>query len=48
MFLGLCALLYVTGCTEKKEEKQEVAVYAVTSPLKIDTSFTKEYVSQIK
>jgi len=48
MFLGLCALLYVTGCTEKKEEKEEVATYAVTSPLKIDTSFTKEYVSQIK
>ncbi|GGI27219.1 hemolysin D [Pedobacter mendelii] len=48
MFLGLCALLYVTGCTEKKEEKEEVVTYAVTSPLKIDTSFTKEYVSQIK
>ncbi|TCD12047.1 efflux RND transporter periplasmic adaptor subunit [Pedobacter frigidisoli] len=48
MFLGLCALLYLTGCTEKKEEKEEVVTYAVTSPLEIDTSFTKEYVSQIK
>ncbi|MFC4211301.1 efflux RND transporter periplasmic adaptor subunit [Pedobacter lithocola] len=48
IFLGLCALLYVTGCTPKKEEKEEVVTYAVTSPLKIDTSFTKEYVSQIK
>jgi len=46
--LGLCALLYVTGCTPKKEEKEEVVTYAVTSPLKIDTSFTKEYVSQIR
>ncbi|SER65493.1 efflux RND transporter periplasmic adaptor subunit [Pedobacter rhizosphaerae] len=46
--LGLCALLYVTGCTAKKEEKEEVVTYAVTSPLKIDTSFTKEYVSQIR
>ncbi|RNL51147.1 efflux RND transporter periplasmic adaptor subunit [Pedobacter jejuensis] len=48
IFLGLCALLYVTGCKPKKEEKEEVVTYAVTSPLKIDTSFTKEYVSQIK
>lgn len=46
--LGLCALLYVTGCTSKKEEKEEVVTYAVTTPLKMDTSFTKEYVSQIK
>ncbi|MFC3563027.1 efflux RND transporter periplasmic adaptor subunit [Pedobacter jamesrossensis] len=48
MYLALSALLYVTGCTSKKEEKEEVATYAVTTPLKIDTSFTKEYVSQIK
>lgn len=48
MCLGLSALLYVTGCTSKKEEKEEVVTYAVTSPLKIDTSYTKEYVSQIK
>lgn len=46
--LGLSALIYVTGCTSKKEEKEEVVTYAVTSPLQIDTSFTKEYVSQIK
>ncbi|WP_316829635.1 efflux RND transporter periplasmic adaptor subunit [Pedobacter aquatilis] len=48
MLFGLCALLYVTGCTEKKEEKEEEVTYAVTTPIKIDTSFTKEYVSQIK
>lgn len=46
--LGLCTLLYVTGCAPKKEEKEEEVTYAVTSPLKMDTSFTKEYVSQIK
>ncbi|WP_131537292.1 efflux RND transporter periplasmic adaptor subunit [Pedobacter nototheniae] len=46
--LGLSALIYVTGCTSKKEEKAEVVTYAVTSPLQMDTSFTKEYVSQIK
>ncbi|RYE32303.1 MAG: efflux RND transporter periplasmic adaptor subunit [Sphingobacteriaceae bacterium] len=48
MLTGLCALLYQTSCTSKKEEKKEVSRYTVTSPLKIDTSFTKEYVSQIK
>ncbi|RYE28683.1 MAG: efflux RND transporter periplasmic adaptor subunit [Sphingobacteriaceae bacterium] len=48
MLTGLCALLYQTSCTSKKEEKKEVSKYTVTSPLKMDTSFTKEYVSQIK
>ncbi|NTE21038.1 efflux RND transporter periplasmic adaptor subunit [Agrobacterium tumefaciens] len=48
MFLALSVLLYVTGCTSKKEEKEEEVTYAVTTPLKIDTSYTKEYVSQIK
>jgi membrane fusion protein (multidrug efflux system) len=48
MLSGLFALLYQTSCTPKKEEKEEVNTYTVTSPLKIDTSFTKEYVSQIK
>jgi membrane fusion protein (multidrug efflux system) len=45
---GLFALLYQTSCTPKKEKKEEAGKYTVTSPLKIDTSFTKEYVSQIK
>ncbi|MES2266991.1 MAG: efflux RND transporter periplasmic adaptor subunit [Bacteroidota bacterium] len=49
MFVALCVLLYNTGCTSNKEEKtEEAATYAATSPLKIDTSYTKEYVSQIK
>ena len=41
-------LLCHTSCTSKKEEKEEVGKYAVTSPLRVDTSFTKEYVSQIR
>ncbi|MGI4020386.1 MAG: efflux RND transporter periplasmic adaptor subunit [Janthinobacterium lividum] len=45
---GLIALLYQTSCTPKKEKKEEAGKYTVTNPLKIDTSFTKEYVSQIK
>jgi len=46
--MGLGVLLFHASCTAEKEEKEETGKYAVTSPLKIDTSFTKEYVSQIK
>lgn len=48
MYFGLCALLSAAGCNQQKEEKEEAITYAVTSPVTIDTSFTKEYVSQIK
>jgi len=48
MFTGIFALLYLTSCTSKKEEKEEAGKYTVTNPLQIDTAFTKEYVSQIK
>jgi membrane fusion protein, multidrug efflux system len=47
-FAGLFALLYQAGCTTKAEEKEETSRYVVTSPSKVDTSFTKEYVSQIR
>jgi len=45
---GMIALLYQTSCTSKKEEKEEDTRYTVTSPLRMDTCFTKEYVSQIR
>lgn len=45
---GTIALLYQTSCTSKKEEKEEAGKYTVTSPLMMDTCFTKEYVSQIR
>lgn len=45
---GLCAVLCHISCKSKKLEKEEAGKYAVTNPLKIDTSFTREYVSQIK
>ncbi|KEQ30268.1 hemolysin D [Pedobacter antarcticus 4BY] len=45
---GFAALLYLSSCTSKKEEKKEESKFTVTSPVKIDTSYTKEYVSQIK
>ena len=47
--MSLCTLIYCTSCTSKKNETVEEAVkYTVTSPLKIDTTFIKEYVAQIQ
>lgn len=48
MFTGLLALISQASCVSKKEEKEETGKYAVTSPLRVDTCFTKEYVSQIR
>lgn len=48
VFAGLIALVCLTSCTSKKEEKEEEEKFTVTNPVKIDTSFTKEYVSQIR
>lgn len=48
MYTSVCALLCLAACHSKKEEKEEVSKYTVTSPLRMDTSFTKEYVSQIR
>lgn len=46
---GLAAWVYQTGCTTRAAEaKEEATKYSVTSALKTDTSFTKEYVSQIR
>ncbi|MDX6181459.1 efflux RND transporter periplasmic adaptor subunit [Flavobacterium sp. Fl-77] len=45
---GFCALLCLISCTTKKEEKEEAEKFTVTNPVKIDTSFSKEYVSQIR
>jgi membrane fusion protein, multidrug efflux system len=48
VFASLLTLLYQTSCTTIAEEKKESNTYAVTSPVRVDTSFTKEYVSQIR
>jgi membrane fusion protein (multidrug efflux system) len=48
MFASLLASLYLTSCKSQKEEKEEAGKYTVTNPVKMDTSFTKEYVSQIR
>ncbi|WP_437920565.1 efflux RND transporter periplasmic adaptor subunit [Sphingobacterium sp. LRF_L2] len=49
MLLGLAAGVSFYSCTASKAEKvEEVATYPVTTAVQIDTSFVKEYVSQIR
>lgn len=48
MLTGMFALLCLASCTTKTEEKEEAEKFTVTTPVKIDTTFTKEYVSQIR
>lgn len=48
MLTGFSALLCLAACSSEKVEKEEVGKYQVTTPLKIDTAFVKEYVSQIR
>ncbi len=45
---GLFAILCFTACQSKKVEKEEEGKYSVTNPVVMDTSFTKEYVSEIQ
>src|SRR5438552_996816 len=47
MFASLLVVISQTSCKQKQEQKEEPGKYAVTSPLKMDTSFTKQSVSQI-
>jgi membrane fusion protein, multidrug efflux system len=48
LFTGLIALLCLASCATKEKEKEEEGKFTVTNALKLDTSFTKQYVSQIK
>lgn len=48
IFGSLCTLLLVASCKNKKEEKEQPVQYTVTSPLRVDTSFSKDYVAQIQ
>ena len=48
MLLSLCALLFQAGCASHGEESAEAETqFLVTSPVRMDTSVTEEYVSQI-
>jgi membrane fusion protein (multidrug efflux system) len=46
--MSLCAALCAASCDSKKEEKEEEVKFLVTSPLKKDTTITREYVCQIR
>jgi len=46
--VALCAVLIYISCTTKEEKNESINSYTVTSPLRVDTSMTKEYVSQIR
>lgn len=48
MLAGLCAMVWHTSCTSKKEEKEDPTKLLVTSPVQMDTSITKKYVCQIR
>ena len=50
MLTGVCALVFFTACNSRKEaeEENEGGTYTLTSPVRMDTSLTKEYVAQIQ
>lgn len=47
-FISLVGLMSCTTSAAEKDEKTETAKFVVTSPVALDTSFTKEYVAQIR
>jgi membrane fusion protein (multidrug efflux system) len=46
--MSLYAILCLASCTSNKKVNEEAGKYAVTIPLRVDTSFVREYVSQIR
>jgi membrane fusion protein (multidrug efflux system) len=48
MQISIAIAVCVSACTSNKEEKSEEGKYTTTSPILMDTSFTKEYVAQIQ
>lgn len=47
MLTGLCAILIFASCESHQEHVEHEVKYQVTSPVKMDTVTTKEYVCQI-
>ncbi|WP_242928916.1 efflux RND transporter periplasmic adaptor subunit [Pontibacter vulgaris] len=49
MLMGMCALLCHTSCTSSQgeEKKEHETTFLVSSPVKMDTTITKDYVSQV-
>lgn len=48
ILISLCALVCFTSCESHKEEAKEETKFLVTSPLRMDTSISKDYVCQIR
>jgi membrane fusion protein, multidrug efflux system len=48
MLMSLYALVCHTSCKNKEEKKEELTKLLVTSPVKMDTTVTNEYVCQIR
>lgn len=48
MLVSLYTLFCYTSCESKKEVKEIETKFEVTSPIRMDTSITKDYVSQIR
>jgi membrane fusion protein (multidrug efflux system) len=48
MLAGIAGIFIFASCQNQKESKKEEAKFLVTSPVKIDTLFYKEYVGQVQ
>lgn len=48
LLLSISTLVLASSCKEKKEEKKEISKFTITSPIVLDTSYTKEYVAEIQ
>lgn len=46
--LLVMVLLCQASCTSKKETKEDAGKFSVTSPLRMDTSITRQYVAQVR
>ncbi len=48
LVLGICAVITVSSCTNEETKQKQVAEnYPVTSPIKIDTTLSTDYVAEI-
>ncbi|MHA7101873.1 efflux RND transporter periplasmic adaptor subunit [Roseivirga pacifica] len=47
MLMSLCSALVYTSCESEKEHHEEETTFLVTSPVRMDTTITDSYVSQI-
>jgi len=48
MFLSFYALVSLNSCTKEEEKKEEEIKFLVTSPLRKDTTDTRDYVCHVR